>query len=247
VPAPAVALAGAALRNPPRARRVLLAILALLGLSVVLLIGVFGSMFGLQPLQCGYGPSRLAAAALPEALRAGGCALRDRPVGPGGDRRDRDEARHLDGAGCPCGRQRLWLLRGPDAVLPGRFTEHVGTATASTATAMVAGHRMTRTTRSRRPRATSTPLVRRRTTAGRSSPTTTPTGTSPRSSPRPTPTAAPPPGRPRAHPARRRASASCSPTRASSSRRASAPTCAPAASTRACSPRSRGSAGATPS
>jgi len=65
MPAPAVALAGAALRNPRRARRNLLAILALVGLWVVPLIGVLGSMFGLQPLRGGYGPSRLAGAEIP--------------------------------------------------------------------------------------------------------------------------------------------------------------------------------------
>jgi hypothetical protein len=65
VPAPALVLAGAALRNPRRARRILLAVLALLGLWLVLLIGVLGSIFGLQPLQGGYGPSKLAGAEIP--------------------------------------------------------------------------------------------------------------------------------------------------------------------------------------
>jgi amino acid transporter len=65
VPAPAVALAGAALRNPRKARRMLFVVLAVLGLWFVLLIGVFGAMFGLQPLQRGYGPSKLAGAEIP--------------------------------------------------------------------------------------------------------------------------------------------------------------------------------------
>jgi hypothetical protein len=65
LPAPAIALAGAALRNPSKARRVVLIVLAVLGLWGVLLIGVFGAMFGFQPMQSGYGPSKSAGAEIP--------------------------------------------------------------------------------------------------------------------------------------------------------------------------------------
>src|SRR3954449_11758861 len=67
MPAPAVAIATVALRNPRRARRVLFVLLAILGLWLVLLIGVLGALFGLQPLQGSYGPSRAATAAIPPA------------------------------------------------------------------------------------------------------------------------------------------------------------------------------------
>src|SRR3954447_3074821 len=67
MPAPAVAIAAVALRNPRRARRVLFLVLVILGLWLLLLVGVLGAVFGLQPLQGGYGPSRAATAAIPPA------------------------------------------------------------------------------------------------------------------------------------------------------------------------------------
>jgi hypothetical protein len=65
VPAPAIALAGAALRNPRKARRILLIVVAVFGVWGVMLIGVFGAMFGLQPMQSGFGPSKVAGAEIP--------------------------------------------------------------------------------------------------------------------------------------------------------------------------------------
>ena len=65
MPVPAAAIAAAALRNPRRTWQILLALAALLGVWVVLLIGVYGSLLGLQPLQGGYEPSKLAADEIP--------------------------------------------------------------------------------------------------------------------------------------------------------------------------------------
>ncbi|MDA0164286.1 lytic transglycosylase domain-containing protein [Solirubrobacter ginsenosidimutans] len=64
--APAVAVAGAALRNPRATRRVITVVVVVLGLWLVLLIGVLGAIFGIQPMQGGgYGPSRLAGDEIP--------------------------------------------------------------------------------------------------------------------------------------------------------------------------------------
>ncbi len=65
MPAPAVALAGAALRNPRRTGRMVAAILALLGLWILFLIGAIGSITGLQPLQDSGDPSPAAVADIP--------------------------------------------------------------------------------------------------------------------------------------------------------------------------------------
>ena len=65
MPAPAVALAGAALRNPRRTGRLIAAILALLGLWILFLIGAIGSITGLQPLQDSGDPSPAAVADIP--------------------------------------------------------------------------------------------------------------------------------------------------------------------------------------
>jgi hypothetical protein len=65
MPAPAVALAGAAIRNPRRTGRWLLVLLALLGIWIVFLIAAIGSIVGLQPFQDAYGPSRAALADIP--------------------------------------------------------------------------------------------------------------------------------------------------------------------------------------
>jgi hypothetical protein len=65
VPVPALALAGVAVRNPRRSGKLLLALLAALGLWVVFLIGVLGSILGVQPLQEAYGPSPTAGADIP--------------------------------------------------------------------------------------------------------------------------------------------------------------------------------------
>ena len=65
MPAPAVALAGAALRNPRRTGRLVAAILALLGLWILFLIGAIGSITGLQPLQDSGDPSPAAVADIP--------------------------------------------------------------------------------------------------------------------------------------------------------------------------------------
>jgi hypothetical protein len=62
---PAAAIAGAALRNPRRTWQILLVLAALGGLYFLLLIGVYGSFFGLQPLQGGYDPSKVALAEIP--------------------------------------------------------------------------------------------------------------------------------------------------------------------------------------
>src|SRR4051812_39755999 len=68
MPAPAAAaIAIGALRNPRRTRSVLLIVLTLIGLWWFLLIGVLGALFGLQPLQGGYEPSRAATAQIPPA------------------------------------------------------------------------------------------------------------------------------------------------------------------------------------
>ena len=63
--APAVAIATAALRNPRRTWQILLVLAALVGLYYMLLIGIYGSIFGLQPLQGGYDPSKVALAEIP--------------------------------------------------------------------------------------------------------------------------------------------------------------------------------------
>jgi hypothetical protein len=63
--APAVAIATAALRNPRRAWQILLILAALVGLYYMLLIGIYGSLFGLRPLQGGYDPSKVALAEIP--------------------------------------------------------------------------------------------------------------------------------------------------------------------------------------
>ena len=65
MPAAAVAVAGYALRNPRRTGRWVAIALILLGLWYLLLISIYGSIFGLRPLQGGYGPSRLATAEIP--------------------------------------------------------------------------------------------------------------------------------------------------------------------------------------
>src|SRR3954453_18396551 len=67
MPAPAAAIAIGALRNPRRTRWALLIVLTLIGLWWFLLIGVLGALFGLQPLQGGYEPSRAATAQIPPA------------------------------------------------------------------------------------------------------------------------------------------------------------------------------------
>jgi hypothetical protein len=62
---PAAAIAAAAVRNPRRTWMLLLALLALGFVYFVLLIGVYGAVFGLQPLQGGYDPSKVATAEIP--------------------------------------------------------------------------------------------------------------------------------------------------------------------------------------
>src|SRR5262249_56414679 len=52
-------------RTPPRAGRWVALALIALGLWYLLLISVYGSIFGLRPLQGGYGPSRAATAEIP--------------------------------------------------------------------------------------------------------------------------------------------------------------------------------------
>src|SRR5918997_772727 len=70
MPAPAVALAGAALRNPHRTGRLLAAVLAALALWVLFLIGAIASILGVSPLQDAVGPSRTASADIPAAYLA---------------------------------------------------------------------------------------------------------------------------------------------------------------------------------
>src|SRR4051795_4718957 len=66
MPAPAAAIAIGALKNPRRARRIALVVLAVLGLWSFLLMGVLGAIFGLQPPRGGgYEPSRAATAQIP--------------------------------------------------------------------------------------------------------------------------------------------------------------------------------------
>ena len=78
-----------------------------------------------------------------------------------GDRLGRDRPRPLHRARRALRRQRVRLLRGPDAVLGRRVAEHLGHATASTATTTAAPRRMTPPTRSPPPRATCGPPARR--------------------------------------------------------------------------------------
>src|SRR5205823_4685344 len=59
VVAPVAIAAGAITRRRPRSAA-LLAPLALLAVLLVFVIGVFGAIFGLQPLQASYGPSATA-------------------------------------------------------------------------------------------------------------------------------------------------------------------------------------------
>jgi soluble lytic murein transglycosylase-like protein len=63
--APALVMAAAAVPARRLAPRLVPATLALLGVLLVLVIGVFGAIFGLQPLQLGYGPSATARAEIP--------------------------------------------------------------------------------------------------------------------------------------------------------------------------------------
>jgi hypothetical protein len=65
--APALVMAAAAVPARRLAPRLVPVALALLGVLLVLVIGVFGAMFGLQPLQAGYGPSATARAEIPPA------------------------------------------------------------------------------------------------------------------------------------------------------------------------------------
>lgn len=62
---PAAAIAAQALRNPNRTGKLLLALAVLLGLWLLLLIGTYGALFGLQPLTGGYEPSTLATTEIP--------------------------------------------------------------------------------------------------------------------------------------------------------------------------------------
>ena len=161
-------------------------------LLLVLVIGVLGAIFGLQPL-----PGRLRALArsrraeIPpqylRALPAGRPALRHRPVDPRRDRRDRDRPRPLHRArACTPASTRYGCCAGPMQFSRHRHRPAPGTATASTATTTAASPPTTRPTRSPPPPATCCATAPRPTTTARSSRTTTPTGTSPRCSPRPT-------------------------------------------------------------
>src|SRR6476659_9113490 len=69
MPAPAAAaIAVGALRNPRRTRWIASVVVTVLALWFLLLMGVLGAIFGLQPLQGGgYGPSRAATAQIPAA------------------------------------------------------------------------------------------------------------------------------------------------------------------------------------
>src|SRR4051794_29509777 len=62
-----VALVAGAVRHRRRLPGLLLALLGLFGVLLVLLVGVLGAIFGLQPLQGGYGPSASARAEIPAA------------------------------------------------------------------------------------------------------------------------------------------------------------------------------------
>ena len=183
---------------PRRAASLLAILLALARLWLVLLIGVLGAIFGIQPLQARLRPVRRSRAReIPphylRALPAGRRALRHRPVDPRRDRPDRDRPRPLHRPRRALRRQHLRLLRRPDAVLASSAHAAPGTATASTATTTAASSPYDPAdaipAAARYLRASGRPG---RLPRARSSPTTTPTGTSPTSSPRPTPTAAPP-------------------------------------------------------
>jgi hypothetical protein len=63
VPAPLAI--GAAVRHRHRLSTVGLGLLSAVGVVLVLLIGVFGAIFGMQPAQIGYGPSAIARAEIP--------------------------------------------------------------------------------------------------------------------------------------------------------------------------------------
>ena len=202
MPAPAVAIAAAALRNPRRARPARCS--ALLGAArrsgCVLLIGVFGSIFGLQPLQARLravrGRARRDPGRVPRLYGRRRRALRHRPVDPRRDRRDRDPPR-------PLHRPRRALRRQhATAAAPARCSSRSSARPSTWDSYGVDGNRDGR--RSPYDPADAIPAAARYLRASgapgglpraRSSPTTTPTGTSPRSSPRPTPTAAPPPAR----------------------------------------------------
>ena len=104
---------------------------ALLGVLLVLVIGVFGAIFGLQPAQIGYGPSAIARAEIPRAyLRLyvdAGAALRrsTRGSSPRIGAIETDHGRSTR-AGRALRRQHVRLLRRPDAVLDRRLPEHLG-------------------------------------------------------------------------------------------------------------------------
>ena len=60
-----LALASATVRDPHLARRALVALFVLLGSLLVLVVGVLGAVFGLQPLQGTHGPSAAARSEIP--------------------------------------------------------------------------------------------------------------------------------------------------------------------------------------
>src|SRR3954453_11636433 len=69
MPAPAAAaIAVGALKNPRRTRNIALVVITAIGVSFILLMGVLGAIFGLEPPQSGgYGPSSAATAQIPSA------------------------------------------------------------------------------------------------------------------------------------------------------------------------------------
>ena len=127
--APALVMAAAAVPARRLAPRLVPAALALLGLLLVLVVGVFGTMFGLQPPQVGYGPSATARAEIPATYL--------RLYTEAGRRYDIDpwvvaaigwvETQHgrSRAPGVRAGVKRVRLLRRADAVLGRRVGEHM--------------------------------------------------------------------------------------------------------------------------
>jgi hypothetical protein len=168
------------------------ALLALFGLFLLVIIGVVGAMFGIQPVQGGYAPSASARAEIPVPyLRLYQDAGRHYGVDPwvlaaiGSIETDHGRSpapgvrSGVNAYGCCAGPMQFslvgsastWDRYGVDGNGDGRRSP------------------TTRPMRSRPPRGTYVRPAHRTTTAPRCSRTTMPTGTSPRCSPRPPPTA----------------------------------------------------------
>ena len=174
-----LAIAAGVVRHRRRiAPQLLIALFVLTAIGLVLVIGVLGALFGIQPLQGNAGPSATARADIPpaylELYQAAGQRYGIDPwilAGIGSIETDHGQFDRARRAGR---RQRLRLLRRADAVLRRRLAEHVGRLRRRRRPRRSQRPRTIRPTRSPPRRATSSPAARRATTTPRCSLTTTP-------------------------------------------------------------------------